>query len=106
MSPPESINVSVATDADMPAWAIRLEAKVDLVVAQQTARLDSHAEDLKDHENRLRSLEGSQPEDAKHRLRAVEERKTVAPAQLWTAVVTGLGSVGAASAALNILLNK
>lgn len=101
---PDTVTVNTVSTDDMPAWAIRLEAKVDLVVAQQTARLDSHSEDLKDHENRIRSLEASQPEDAKHRLRTVEERKTVAPAQLWTAVVTGLGAVGAASAALNILI--
>jgi len=101
---PETMNVSVVTDQDMPAWAIRLEGKVDLVVAQQTQRLDSHAEDLKDHENRLRSLESVQPEDAKHRLRAVEERKTVAPAQLWIAVTSGVAAIGAASTAINILM--
>lgn len=103
---PDTVTVNTApmSDADMPAWAIRLEGKVDLVVAQQTQRLNDHGDQLKDHELRLRSLESSQPEDAKHRLRAVEERKTVAPAQLWTVVVTGLGAVGAVSTALNILI--
>lgn len=104
MSPPETMNVSVTTDQDMPAWAIRLEGKVDLVVAQQTARLDSHAEDLKDHETRIRKVESEMPEDAKHRLRAVEERKTVAPAQLWIAGTAGIAAIGGLSTAINVFV--
>lgn len=91
-------------DPDMPAWAIRLEAKLDVVTAQQAQRLDTHETDLKDHEVRLRAMERDMPHEAHNRLRAVEERKTVAPAQLWTAVVTGAGAIGAASAALNVLM--
>lgn len=103
MSPIE-VTANVVSDPDMPAWAIRLEGKVDLVVAQQTARLDSHAEDLKDHETRLRAVEDRMPEDAKHRLREVESRKTVAPAQLWAVTASGVAAIGAASTALNILI--
>lgn len=99
---PDAI-VTVKADEAMPNWAIRLEGKVDLVVAQQTARIDSHSEDLKDHENRIRSLEASQPEDAKYRLRSVEERKTVAPAQLWVAICTGIGAIGGLTAAINFI---
>lgn len=94
----------VVNDPDMPAWAIRLEGKVDLVVAQQTQRLDNHAEDIKNLQLELRELKAAQPEDAKSRLREVESRKTVAPAQLWAAVASGIAAVGAASTALNILI--
>lgn len=100
---PEPIAVSVSTDPDMPAWAIRLEGKVDLVVAQQAQRLDNHESDLKDHEVRLRGLEATQPESARERIRSLEERKTVSPAQLWTAIASGLTAIGGASAAISIL---
>jgi len=99
-----TVNTAPTSDADMPAWAIRLEGKVDLVVAQQTQRLNDHGDQLKDHELRIRHIEGSQPEDAKHRLRAVEERKTVAPAQLWIAVTGGIAAIGGLSTAINIFV--
>lgn len=57
---------------EMPAWAIRLEAKVDVALSQQGARLDRHDEIRDDHEERIRVLEA---------------RRTVAPWQVWTAVI-------------------
>lgn len=102
---PDSVTVNAhLADKDMPAWAIRLEGKVDLVVAQQAQRLDAHGEDLKDHENRIRYLESVQPEDGKHRLRVVEERKTVAPAQLYTAICLGVATVGGLATAINVFV--
>lgn len=98
---PEPIIVAAQEEA-MPSWAIRLEGKVDLVVAQQAQRLDDHGEDLKDHENRLRGIERDMPHDAHARLRAVEERKTVSPLQLWTVSASAV----TAAAALIALLTK
>ena len=57
---------------EMPTWAVRLEAKVDVALGQHAARLDRHDEIRDDHENRLRALEA---------------RRTVAPWQVWTAVI-------------------
>lgn len=73
---------------EMPAWAIRLEGKVDLAIAQQGSRLDTHAEDIADHEKRLRALEA---------------RRTVSPSQLWSTVVsviTVLGGIAATALAI------
>ena len=74
--------LSSAND-DIPAWAVRLEAKVDVALGQHAGRLDRHDEIREDHETRLRALEA---------------KSTVAPWQHWTAflgIVTALGVVGA-----------
>jgi hypothetical protein len=86
--------MSTVPDEGMPAWAIRLEAKLDLATSQQAQRLDNHGETLTDHENRVRGLERDMPHDAHARLRAVEERKTVSPAQLWTVCASGVAALG------------
>lgn len=101
---PDPITVAVTADPDMPAWAIRLEGKVDLVVAQQATRLDNHGGKIDDHEVRLRGLERDMPHDAHDRLRAVEERKTISPMQLWTVCGTGVTLLVGLSAALNVLI--
>ena len=77
------VDQSVATDpgdALVPVWAVRLEAKVDVILAQHEARIDNHAAELDDHERRIRE---------------VEQRKTVSPAALWGAVVGGVGAAAA-----------
>lgn len=71
----------------MPAWAIRLEAKVDVALTQHAARLDTHAAEIADHEARLRE---------------VESRRTVSPAGLWAAV---LGGVSGAAALVGVITN-
>jgi hypothetical protein len=88
--------MSNPTDEGMPAWAIRLEAKLDLATSQQAQRLDNHGETLTDHENRVRGLERDMPHDAHSRLRAVEERKTVSPAQLLAASTSIVAVLGGA----------
>lgn len=42
---------------EMPAWAVRLEAKVDVALGQQAQRLDDHGAKIDDHEIRLRAQE-------------------------------------------------
>lgn len=87
---------AVAPDEGMPAWAIRLEAKLDLATQQQAQRLDNHGETLNDHEGRIRGIERDMPHDAHNRLRHVEERKTVSPAQLYGATASALTLFGGA----------
>lgn len=71
---------------DDPRLALaRIEAKVDVALERHGAWLDEHRRALDDHEDRLR---------------AVEARKTVAPWQLWTALV---GAAGVASVLMQIL---
>lgn len=90
------MSAAPAPDEGMPAWAIRLEAKLDLATSQQAQRLDNHGETLNDHEGRLRGLERDMPHDAHDRLRAVEERKTVSPAQLLATTASGVAILGGA----------
>lgn len=44
-------------------------------------------------------------DDHETRIRILEARKSISPAQLWTAVVTGLGSIATSLAILNNILN-
>lgn len=75
------------TDQEIPAWAVRLEAKVDVALAQHGSRLDTHASNLADHETRLR---------------VQEARRTVSPTGLWSAV---LGGVSGAAAVVAVITN-
>jgi hypothetical protein len=49
----------------------RVEAKIDVVLAQHETKIAAHGDDLADHETRLRDL---------------ERRSTVSPRTLWTTV--------------------
>jgi hypothetical protein len=76
----------VSTDAvpeTAPTWAIRLEAKVDVALA--------------DHGGEIKALKEWKA-DAETRLRAQEARRFVAPLQLWT-VTSGAAAVILAAAA-------
>lgn len=69
-------------DNDMPVWAVRLEGKVDAVISLHEQKLVVLDETGKDHEVRIRGL---------------ESRKTVSPAQLWAAVAGGIAALAAIS---------
>jgi hypothetical protein len=86
---PVSVQVNPAVTDSSPSWAIRLEAKVDVALAQHGARLDNHTADLADHEARLRE---------------VEQRKTVSPWQLWLAVTGGVGTLAALAGLVSTLI--
>lgn len=60
----------------------RMEAKVDVALAQHGAKIDSLTADGQDHEVRLR---------------AIESRPTVTPGGLWAAVLGGIGGFVALS---------
>lgn len=67
----------------------RLEAKVDVALARQTATLSKHDETLSDHESRIRK---------------VEERKTVSPAALWATVGSAIAAFGVLAPYLSAVL--
>lgn len=66
----------------MPAWAVRLETKVDLVLSQHSAKLD-------DHEARLRELDAVQ-----------KAQRFITPAQFWAGL---LGAVAGASGLVTLV---
>jgi hypothetical protein len=67
----------------------RLEAKVDVVLAQHGAKIDAHASDLQDHEERLRVLEA---------------RPTVSPRVLWTTVASIITALAAVLGSIALFL--
>lgn len=75
--PPEDLSDAAAVLVALT----RLEAKIDVALARQAASIDKHADQLADHETRLRELEAT---------------PTVSPRTLWTTVA----SIIAAAAAL------
>lgn len=66
----------------MPAWAVRLETKVDLVLSQHSAKID-------DHEVRIRAIDAAQ-----------KAQRYVTPAQFWAGVI---GAIAAASGLVTLL---
>lgn len=78
-------------DPDVPAWAVRLEAKVDVALTQHATRLDNHAADIADHETRIR---------------AQEQRRTVSPQALWGAVVSAVTVASALFAMVAYLVDR
>ena len=57
----------------------RMEAKVDIALAQHGAKLDEIVKDVTDHETRVRVIEG---------------RSTVTPMGLWSAVLGAITAFG------------
>ena len=85
------------SDTRVTTMLIRLEAKLDVALAQHGAKLETHGQELVDHETRIRAVEGRPvvPADHEARLQAIEKQPTVTPAKLW-AVVLGAGGLLAA----------
>jgi len=75
----EAVTPSEATDQSTIIIALtRMEAKMDVALAQHGARLDSAESNLADHETRIR---------------VIEAKPTVSPGKLWTAVTGGAALV-------------
>lgn len=96
-APTVVVNSSSQDSSSMPGWAIRLEGKVDAYATTQGERISRHQEVLDDHESRLRTQESHMPENAKERLREIENRPTVSPRVLWTTVASAVGAFAALS---------
>lgn len=76
MSRPELTPAS--SEAALLVALTRMEAKVDVALAQHGADIQSHAKDIGDHEDRIRRL---------------ESKPTVSPKALWTAIGSGAGLI-------------
>lgn len=74
--------------SSVPVMFARLEAKLDVALAQQGAAIDDHDKAIDDHETRLR---------------LVEARPTVSPRALWSAVAGAAGLFAALSPLLERL---
>jgi hypothetical protein len=79
-----------------PGWAIRLEAKLDVALAQHGARLDEQAKDLVEISTRLDRIEDrpvATPEgmlDHESRLRTIEGTNYITGKALAAALLTTL----------------
>lgn len=96
-------------EAAVQIWFARVEAKLDVALAQHGAKLDEHSRRIADVEQIQRRAEErptANPVDvADHeaRLRVVEQRPAVSPRAMWAGAATIAGIVGAAVEALNAL---
>lgn len=73
-----------ATDVpDAPNWAVRLEAKVDIVIASHGADISDLKAASTDHEQRLRWL--------RDKFAELESRPHVSPRVLWSVVASAAG---------------
>jgi hypothetical protein len=68
---PEALVPGAGTDPSVVLAVARVEAKIDVVLAQHETKIQAHGDELADHESRLRVL---------------ESRATVSPRALWTTV--------------------
>lgn len=77
----------------------KLEGKVDLTLAELIILKTTDA----DHESRLRVIESKPiPDvDTQKRLRELEERRTISPAQLWAGLIGVVSVVGVGFAIAN-----
>lgn len=80
MTPPEYPH-DLPADVQVQVGFARLEAKLDVALAQHGAKLDEH---------------GRRIADTEERLRAVEARPVVSPRSVWAAVATLGGLAGVA----------
>jgi hypothetical protein len=82
-----------------PGWAIRLEAKLDVALAQHGARLDEQAKDIREISVRLDKVEDrpvATPEgllDHETRLRSIEGTNYITGRALAAALLTTLSIV-------------
>jgi hypothetical protein len=94
---------SVRRDPDLSAVEIaKLEGRMDKGFAELNGRLDTMISEARaEREARRASAEAQQKQldDHEDRLRAVEDRKTIAPWQLWLVASSCLGLVIAGWAA-------
>lgn len=96
--------MSEQNDSPVLIMFTRLEAKLDVALAQHGAKLDQHGSDIADHETRIRGVEARPiaPTDHETRLRTVESR----PVITWRALMTAIGVCAAAIAALTPFVAK
>lgn len=81
--------MTVDPNAPVLVAIARLDGKLDLALAETAALKAADA----DHESRLRSIEAKPipDEETNRRLHALEDRRTVSPAQLWAGLISVIG---------------
>lgn len=85
----------------IPGWAIRLEAKLDVAIAQHGAAIEGHARRLNDVEQEVRKMQEDPRvdpqaiQDHETRIRVQERKSTVSPRALAATVAGVLGAAGA-----------
>lgn len=105
MNSPERSDLSAVEiaklEGQMMAGFAEVGGKLDTVIQRLSAAETSRTDDRKvadqrheDHEARIRTLESHNTGDHEGRLDALDARKTIAPWQLWTAVLGGVTVVG------------
>jgi len=82
-----SLDPANAGDAAVLVALTRMEAKVDIALAQHGAEIKTQGQTVEDHEARIRVL---------------ESRSTVSPRTLWTVVA---GGAGLAISAISLIQN-
>ncbi|MGZ0151866.1 hypothetical protein ACXJJ3_32740 [Kribbella sp. WER1] len=101
MSPaPESDSGLGSDGAEIRVMLARFEAKLDVALAQHSAKLDQHDRELRDlRELRKEAVTKLEAEDEKlaARVTALEQRPSVAPKALWGAFVSAVGVIAALS---------
>lgn len=81
----------------------RLEAKLDVALAQHGAKLEQHGQEIAELRATVRKVEDrpvASPDgmvDHEQRLRQIEATPTVSPRALWTALASGAGVIAALS---------
>lgn len=98
MSPAAPGPADLSHHEDVPGWAIRLEAKVDIALAHHGTRLDSIETAVADLRRDTKDVI-EKKEVAHHaieqRLLTLERQPTVTPRQLGATVLGVIGAVGA-----------
>lgn len=90
-------------DVDLRIVMARVEAKIDVSIAQHGAKLEQHGQQIGELVARVERIEDrpvATPEailDHEARIRTVERTPTVSPRQLGATVVAVLASLGALS---------
>lgn len=92
-----------STERDLLVAFARLEGKVDLTLTEINALKSADS----DHETRIRNIEAAPVPDTEteRRLRAVEDRRTVSPAQLWAGLVGVTAVIGTVLVIINAVID-
>ena len=91
-------------DAEVRVALARFEAKLDVALAQHSARLDQHERELRDlRDARKEAVTKLEAEDEKQdaRISVLERTPTVTPKALWAAFASAVGVLAALSPLLS-----
>lgn len=96
MTPPLTGNGN-SVDAEVPGWAIRLEAKIDVALAQHSANIESVDRDVKNVQADVKAIDT--------RVDVLERSNFVTSKGLAAALITTLTGVGGFIAVVDRLMS-